>query len=185
MSKKIYNILIISSLLLLITACKTDPLENYFVQATESPDYFVVNIPASIVSFDEDKLDSKTLKDLHSIKKMNVLVYKNNFEPAKKQSEFEKAHKIINSKHYKTLTKINNKGYEVVFSYQGQPTGINELIFLGKDKDYNFVIGMLKGKDVNVNSIAKALKHIKAVDKSQTESIIEILKPNIESKDNK
>ena len=181
MSKKLFNILIISSLLLLMTACKTDPLEDYFVQATESPDYFVVNIPASIVSFDEDQLDPKTLKDVHSIKKMNLLVYKNNFDPTKKQSEFEKANKIINSKHYKTLSKINNKGYEVVFSYQGKPTGINELIFLGKDKNYNFVIGMLKGKDVNVNSVAKAIKHIKKVDKSQAESVIEILKPNRET----
>ena len=180
MSKKLYNILIISSLLLLITACKTDPLEDYFVQATESPDYFVVNIPASIISFDENKLDSETLKDVYSIKKMNVLVYKNNFKPAKKQAEFEKAYKIINSKHYKTLTKINNKGYEVVFSYQGKPTGIDEIVFLGKDKNYNFVIGMLKGKDVNVNSIAKALKHIKKADKSQVESVIKIFKTNQE-----
>ncbi len=178
MSKKIYNILIVSSLLLIMTACKTDPLEDYFVQATESPDYFVVNIPASIVSFDENKLDPETLKDVHSIKKMNVLVYKNNFKPSKKQSEFEKAHKIIDSKHYKTLTKINNKGYEVVFSYQGKPTGIDEIIFLGKDKNYNFVIGMLKADDINVNSIVKAAKHIKEIDKSQTESIIDILKLN-------
>ena len=181
MSKKIYNILIISALLMLVTSCKTDPLEDYFVKATESADYFVVNIPASIVTFDEEKLDPETLKDVHSIKKMNVLVYKNNYEPKKKQLEFEKAHKIIHSKHYKTLTKINNKGYEVLFSYQGEPTGIDEIIFLGKDKNYNFVIGMLKGKDVNVNSIVKAAQHIKAVDQSQAESVIEILKPDRKS----
>ncbi len=180
MLKKAYHILIISILLAFATACKTDPLEDYFVRATESPDYFVVNIPANIVKFDENKLDAKTLKDIHSIKKMNVLVYKNNFETNKKQAEFGKASKVIKSKHYKTLTKINNKGYEIVFSYQGEPSEIDEVIFLGKDKDYNFLIGMLKGDDVNVNSIIKALKHVKDVDESQARSLLDMIKPETE-----
>ncbi len=174
MSKKIINILILSILLIFASACKTDPLENYFVQATESPDFFVINIPASAVSFDESKLDPETLKDIHSIKKMNVLIYKNDFDRNKKQAEYKKAANIIKSKHYKTLTKINNKGYEVVFSYQGEPEKIDEVIFLGKDKDYNFLIGMLKGDNVNVNSIVKALKHIKKIDESQAKTIIDI-----------
>jgi len=178
MSKKIYNILIVSFLLL--TSCKTDPLEEYFVQATENSDFFVMNVPTSIVTFDKAQLDTETLKDVHSIKKMNVLVYKNNFDTAKKQSEFEKAHKIISSEHFKTLSKINNKGYEVFFSYQGKPNAIDEMVFLGKDKNYNFVIGMLKGDAVNVNSIVKALKHIKKADKSQVESVIKIFKTNQE-----
>ncbi len=176
MFKKISNILVLSLLLLFMSACKTDPMEDYFVQATESPDFFVINIPASIVSFDEIKLDPGTLKDIHSIKKMNVLVYKNNFDHNKKQAEFERAAKIIKSKHYKTLTKINNKGYEIVFSYQGEPDSIDEVVFLGKDKDYNFLIGMLKGNDVNINSIVKATKHIKKIDESQMESLINIIK---------
>ena len=174
MAKKVYNILILSLLLIFASACKTDPLEDYFVQATESPDFFVVNIPANVVTFDESKLDAETLKDIHSIKKMNVLVYKNDFEPAKKQAEFEKASKVIKSKDYKMLTKINNKGYEVVFSYQGEPEGIDEIIFLGKDKDYNFLIGMLKGDDVNVNSFFKAAEHIKKIDESQAKTVIDI-----------
>lgn len=176
MAKKAFNLLILGLLLIFVSACKTDPLEDYFVQATESPDFFVVNIPASVITFDESKLDPETIKDIQSVKKMNVLVYKNNFEPAKKQAEFEKASKVIKSKSYKTLTKINNKGYEIIFSYQGKPQGINEIIFLGKDKNYNFLIGMLKGDDVNVNSFFKAASHIKDIDEEQAKTVIDIFK---------
>ena len=171
-----YHFLTLILFLIFATACKTDPMENYFVQASESPDFFVINIPASIVEFDQNKLDPEALKQIKTIKKMNILVYKNDFEPAKKQKEFAKADKIIKSKAYKTLTKINNKGYEVVFTYQGNPQQIDEVVFLGKDQNYNFIIGMLKGKNVNVNSLVKAFKHIKDVDQSQTKSIIDMIK---------
>ncbi len=171
-----YYFLALSLFLIFATGCKRDPLENYFVQATESPDFFVVNIPASIVEFDKKKLDPETLKEIESIKKVNILIYKNNYEPDKKRKEFEKAHRIIQGKAYKTLTKINNKGYNISFAYQGDPERIDEVIFLGKDKDYNFLIGIVKGENVSMKSLSKALNHIKNVDQSQAKSIIETIK---------
>ena len=172
------KISLLSLFFIFATACKTDPLEDYFVKATESPDFFVVNIPANVVTFDEAKLDPETIKQIKSIKKMNILVYKNDFDLPKKEAEFAKADKIIKSKAYKTLTKIKNDGYEVVFSYQGAPEKIDEIIFLGKDKKSNFLIGMLKGNDVNINNMAKALKHIKNVDDSQAKSVFDMIKKN-------
>jgi len=174
--KLLKNILALSLFIIFATACKTDPLEDYFVKATDSSDFFVVNIPAGIVQFDEPKLDKKTLAQIKSIKKLNVLIFKNNYDLQKKIQEFEKADKIIKHKAYKTLTKIKNDGYEVVFSYQGEPEKIDEIVFLGKDKKYNFLIGMIKGKDVNVNNLAKALKHIKHIDESQAKDIMDMIK---------
>ncbi len=168
--------LALSLFLIFASACKSDPLEDYFVKATESPDFFVVNIPASIIEFDQEKLDDETKKQLASIKKLNILVYKNNYEPEKKAKEFQQADKIIRSSAYKTLTKIKNNGYNMVFSYQGEPDKIDEVIFLGKDKDYNFLIGLVKGKDINVNNLSKALKHVKKIDQSQAKSVIDMIK---------
>ena len=174
--KKLSPLAIFSLFLIFATACKTDPLENYFVKATENPDFFVVNIPASMVTLDESKLDSETIKQVKSIKKMNILVYKNDYDLQKKKAEFTKADNLIKSKAYKTLTKINNDRYQIVFGYQGAPEKMKQIIFLGKDKDYNFLIGMLKAKDVNVNNMAKAFEHIKHIDESQAKSIIDIIK---------
>jgi len=176
--KILAKISLFSLFLIFATACKTDPLENYFVKATESPDFFVVNIPASVVTFDEAKLDPETIKQIKSIRKMNILVYKNDYDLPTKNAEFAKADKIIKSKSYKTLTKIKNDGYEVVFSYQGAPEKIDEIIFLGKDKKSNFLIGMLKGNEVDINNLAKALKHIKNVDGSQAKSVFDMIKKN-------
>ena len=168
--------LALSLFLIFASACKRDSLEDYFVKATESSDFFVVNIPASIVEFDKEKLDPETRRQIESIKKMNILVYKNDYGQAKKEKEFKKARQIIQSKDYKTLTKIKNKGYDVSFAYRGYPDKIDEVIFWGKDQNYNFLIGMIKGDDVNVKNLSKALKHIKQVDRSQAESLIEMIK---------
>jgi len=173
-----YNFLALSLFLIFATACKSDPLEEYFVNASESPDFFVVNIPAGMVKFDTDKLDAETRRELESIKKMNILVYKNDFDRQKKSKEFDKAQKIIHRKTYKTLTKIKNKGYDISFAYQGVPDKIDEVIFLGKDQDYNFIIGLLKGKDVNIKNISKALNHIKNIDSSQVKTVIDMIKTN-------
>jgi len=168
--------LALSLFLIFATACKTDPLEDYFVKATESPDFFVVNIPASVIEFDKEKLDAETRRQVESIKKMNILVYKNDFDTGKKAKEFEKAKKAIGNKTFKTLTKIKNKDYAVFFAYQGKPEEIDEIILLGKDKDYNFIIGRIKADDVDIKTLSKALKHIKKVDQSQAETIIDMIK---------
>ncbi len=176
--KKNTYFLALSLFLIFATACKRDSLEDYFVKATESPDFFVVNIPASVVEFDKEKLDPETRRQIESIKKMNILVYKNDYDLTRKAKEFQKAKNIIQSKAYKTLTKIKNKGYDISFAYEGNPEQIDEVIFLGKDKDYNFLIGLIKGNKVNINNLSKAVKHIKQVDRSQAKSLIEMIKTN-------
>jgi len=175
--KTIKIFLALSLFIIFASACKSDPLEDYFVNATESADFFVVNIPANVVEFDTQKLDPETIRQINSIKKVNVLLYKNNFDTAVKKREFEKAQNAVKDKAYKSLTRINNKGYHFAFAYQGEPDKIDEVILLGKDSEYNFAIGLLKGKGINVNNFTKALKHIKKIDDNQAKSIIEMMIP--------
>jgi hypothetical protein len=171
-----YHFLGLAFLLLLFNGCKSDPVEDYFVEATESPDFFVVNIPANFITFDESKLDEDTKKQLKSIKKINILVYRNDYDIKKKKREFDKAAKLLNRKQYKTLLKINNEGYEVVFTYEGNPRQIDQLLFLGKDQNYNFILGRLKGQNLNIKNLSKALKHVKQVNKSQAQPLLDIIK---------
>ena len=176
--KSIYNFLALSLFVIFATACKSDPLEDYFVKASESADFFVVNIPASIVEFDTEKIDKKTLEEIKTIKKANILLYKNDYDTSVKKAEFNKAKNIITSKNFKVLTKIKNKDYYMSFAYQGEPDKIDEFIFLGNNKDNDFLIGLVKGKDININHLVDALKHIKKVDESQAKTILEMIKPD-------
>ncbi len=168
---------IISTLILMIglTSCHTNKLEDYFVKASEDPDFLVVNIPSNVIEFDEAKLDKQTLKQIHSIKKFNVLLYRNKIDLDKKKAEYKKLQNILKSD-YSDLVKVRRKGYNFDFSYQGKPESIDKLIFFGKDKDYNFMLGLLKADDVNPNNLYKAFRHIKSVDKSQAGSIFEMFK---------
>ena len=171
--KSIYKILMISLLTITISSCTKDRLEEYFVEATENADFLVMNIPANIVEFDTEKLDKKTLQQIKSIKKLKILIYKNNYEKRQKEKELQKLQQILNNKKYNVLTKIKNKDYQIVLSYEGKPEAINKLIFLGIDNDKNFLLGLIKGKKVNVKNISKSLKHIKSVNSSQTDDLIE------------
>jgi len=171
--KSIYKILMISLLTITISSCTKDGLEDYFVQATESADFLVMNIPANIVEFDTEKLDKKTLQQIKSIKKLKILIYKNNYEKRQKEKELQKLQQILNNKKYNVLTKIKNKDYQIVLSYEGKPEAINKLIFLGIDNENNFLLGLIKGKKVNVKNISKSLKHIKSINSSQTDDLIE------------
>ena len=174
--KSFKNLSLLFFFAIFLSACHTDPVENYFVKATESPDFFVLNIPANIITFDESELDAETLRQIHSIKKMNVLVYKNNKDIHQKKEKFEEAKLLLHGGHFKLLTKIKNEGYQVLLTYDGLPDKIEEIIFLGKDKQFNFLLGRIKGKDLNVNNILKALKHVQKVDRTQAESVLQIFK---------
>jgi len=173
--KAINKILILLTLTTLFS-CQKDNLENYWVQASESPDFLSVNLPANIVKFDVEKLDPQTRKDIKSIKKLNILLYKNDYPLEKKEKEFDKLQDILYGEPYKELLKIRNKGYKIDLIYEGDPEKIDQFIFLGKDKENNFMLGLLKAKGVNANSIYKALRHIKSVDNSEAEKAIEIFK---------
>ncbi len=167
---KIFSIL---SLFVLFSSCKTDTVEEYFVNATENGDFFVTSIPTSFVQFDKDSLDTETIQQIESIKKVNFLLYQNNLDQKVKEKEYQKAYKAIQSKQYKTLTKIKDKAYEGTFSYLGKSQKIDEIIFLGKDENDNFLIGIVKGEGISVKNIIKAMKHVKKIDESQAKSIFE------------
>ncbi len=157
-------------------SCQKNHLENYLVQATENPDFLSVNLPVNFVNFDEEKLDPQTRKDIKAIKKLNILLYKNDYPADKKEKEFKKLQNIIYGEPYKELIKIKNKGYKIDFIYEGNPEKIDKFIFLGKDKNNNFMLGLLKAKGVNANNIYKALQHIKSVNNSEAKKAIEIFK---------
>jgi len=169
---KIFSLL---SLFILFSSCKTDAVEEYFVKATENGDFFVTSIPTNIIQFDKDSLDAETMKELNSIKKVNILLYQNNLDLAKKQEEYQKAYNAVQQKHYKTLTTFKDKAYEGAFSYLGADNKIDEIIFLGKDDQSNFLIGIIKADGIRVNNVLKAMKHIKKFDKKQAKSIFGML----------
>jgi len=172
---KTLRIFSLLSLFIIFGSCKTDTVEEYFVNATENGDFFVTSIPSSIIQFDQDSLDAETIKELGSIKKINILLYQNSLDSAKKQEEYQKAHNAVQQQQYKTLTTFKDKAYEGTFSYLGSENKIDEILFIGKDNKSNFMIGILKGDGVHVNSMIKAMKHIKKFDKNQAKAIFGML----------
>ncbi len=160
--------------LLSLTSCQKDHLENYFVQASENPDFLVVNLPSNLVSFDKDKLSKQTKNDLKKLKKFNIILYKNDYPLEQKKKEYVKLEHILSD--YTTLIQVKNKGYKINFIYEGKPDDIEKLIFLGKDKNDNFMLGVLNTKGMDVQSIYEAVKHIKSIDNSGAKQVIDIIK---------
>jgi hypothetical protein len=164
----------IIALFIFLSSCQSDPLEKYFVDATENGDFFVTGIPTSFVQFDKDKLDAETLKQIASIKKVNILLYQNNEDIKKKISEYQKAKQAISQKHYKTLAKMNDAERQLSFSYLGKADKIDEIIFFGRDREYNFLISKIKGKNVELKNLIKAFKNIKNIDRDKAKPVLKM-----------
>ncbi len=147
-----------------LSSCKKDRLEDYFVKASENPDFFVMSLPANAVEIDKSQLDSETLKQIKSVKKINLLLYKKENGNKKGEKEFQKVQKILNHPKYKKLFVVNNEGRKLEFVYQGDPEAIDQITFLGRDAEGNFILGFVKAKKLTVNALYKALEHVKRID---------------------
>ncbi len=163
-----------------LSSCKKDPLEHYFVKAEQNPDFFVMNLPVNSFKMDKENLDKKTLAEVESIKKINLLLYKPSEKSPEKLREYKKVENILHSSAYKKLFTVTNEGRKIEFVYQGQPKSINKITFLGRDSSGNFVLGFIKAKQLSTDALIKALKKIKQQDNSHLSQFLkELNKTNI------
>ncbi len=147
-----------------LTSCKKDRLEDYFVKASENPDFFVMSLPASAIEIDKSKLDKETLSQIESVKKINLLLYKKEDAKNTENEEYKKVEEILNHPDYKKLLEIKNEGRQLEFLYQGEPQSIHKITFLGRDANGDFVLGLVKAKHLSIDALVKAMEHVKRVD---------------------
>ncbi len=143
-------------LFLFILSCNSKPsLQKYMVSKSEEPDFFALDIGASLLSNTTDSLSVEEKEALDSFKKLNLLAFK--------LTDQNKATYAIEKEKVKTILKENpqyeelfraGSGAEGITAYAiGETDHINEAIFFGNHNDQGFVIVRLLGKDMNLGNL--------------------------------
>ncbi|MGB1309453.1 MAG: DUF4252 domain-containing protein, partial [Oceanihabitans sp.] len=130
---------ILLALVMLVGCKQKESLQTYFVDNQETASFTTVDIPTSIVNFEDANLSEEELEAYQSVNKLNFLGFKlDSSNQAVYKSEMEKVSKILSHKKYIELSEFNLQGAKLQVKYIGENDVADEFIIFGASKDYGF-----------------------------------------------
>jgi hypothetical protein len=154
-------------------------LQRYFVDHQESGNFINVDLPGTILSLDETKLNEEQQEAYNSIKRLNFLGFKANESNMEiYNTEVAKVSAILKSKKYNDLIEFSDKGKRVVVKYIGDDDEADEVIVFGSSKDMGFGIVRVLGNDMKPEQMVTLVDAMKTskMDGSQFEGIANFFK---------
>jgi len=167
--EKVYLLISVVFLTTVIISCNSKPsLQEYYVEKQNSSEFISLDLPASIVSLNEDSSD-EVKETMETIKKLNILAYKlNDLNKDEYLIEYKKVKNILNNDKYKELIRMNHEGAHVIIKYLGTDEAIDEIIVLASDKKKGFALARVLGDKMNPENMMKLAKNFDDIDKDNT-----------------
>ncbi len=178
MKQSIIKLLIGSFLITAFISCNQGPtLQSYIVDNQETNNFTTIDLPTSVVSFDESKLTDDQKQAYKSVKRLNFLGYTmKDGNEAEYKEELQKVKSILKDKKYKELMRMgNNEDGKVLIKYLGSETKIDELIVFGNANDQGFGILRVLGKNMQPDNMVKLVDAMQNadIDEDQLKGITE------------
>ncbi len=153
----------------IVVSCNSNKsLQSYFVEKQESNNFIALDLPASLISLNED-VSEETKETISSIKKLNILAFKlNDLNKNEYRSEFKEVKEILKNDNYNELVRMNHKNANIVLKYQGSDEAINEFVLLISDKTKGFALARITGNKMNPRKIMKLVQNLDEFDKDQS-----------------
>lgn len=169
---------------LLITAfigCNQGPtLQSYYVDNQETSNFTSIELPTSVVSFDESKLTEDQKEAYNSVKRLSFLGYKlEDGNEAEFKAELTKIKTILKDDKYHELMRMgNNEDGKIMIKYLGSETKIDELIVFGNSNDQGFGIVRVLGKNMQPDKMMTLMNAMQNADfnENQLKGITEFFK---------
>jgi len=178
MKQSIIKLLIGSFLITAFISCNQGPtLQSYIVDNQETNNFTTIDLPTSVVSFDESKLTDDQKQAYKSVKRLNFLGYRmKDGNEVEYKAELQKVKSILKDKKYKELMRMgNNEDGKVLIKYLGSETKIDELIVFGNANDQGFGILRVLGKNMQPDNMVKLVDAMQNadIDEDQLKGITE------------
>lgn len=153
-------ILILVLLSLGLVSCNNETtLQEYYVENQNSNEFIAFDIPASLLTGDNSKLNAEQKATIQTIKKVNLLGFPKKMEnQAVYEEEKQKLAEILKSGKYKQLMRYGGGDKRAELYYMGEEDAIDELIVFGSDEEKGFGIARVTGDDMNPESLIRLLK---------------------------
>ena len=181
MKQSIMKLIIGCFLIATVISCNQGPsLQSYFVDNQETNNFTTIDLPTSVVSFDESKLTEGQKQAYKSVKRLNFLGYRmKEGNEAEYKIELQKVNAILKDKKYKELMRMgNNEDGKVLIKYLGTETKIDELIVFGNANDQGFGILRVLGKNMQPGNMVKLVDAMQNadIDEDQLKGITDFFK---------
>lgn len=181
MKRTITKTLIECLLVIAFISCNQEPtLQSYYVDNQETNNFTTIDLPVSVVSFDESKLTDLQKDAYKSVKRLNFLGYKlKEGNETEFKAELAKVKTILKDKKYNELIRLgNNEDGKVVVKYLGSETEIDELIVFGNANDQGFGIVRVLGKNMQPDKMITLVdaQQNADIDEDQLKGIAEFFK---------
>jgi cephalosporin hydroxylase len=146
---------IILLLTFVFVSCSNKPtLQKYFVENSESSEFFAIDIAPSILKTDALTLTSEETAALDAFKKMNILAFKkDSINDNKYKSEMSKVKTILKDEQYESLIKYGSNTNGAAIYFAGETDKIDEFVLVANQTETGFVIVRILGDDMDVNHV--------------------------------
>ena len=167
------------ALIMLASCSNKESLQTYFVDNQETASFTTLDIPTSIVSFEEASLSDGEKQAFKSVNKLNFLGFKldsNNLDNY--HAEMNKVKNILSDKKYIDLGEFSMQGSKMVVKYIGDDDIADEFIIFGNSKDVGFGVLRVLGNDMSPAKLYMLAQSINkgSVDESQLKGLTDFFK---------
>ena len=162
-------------------SCNQGPtLQSYYVDNQETSNFTSIDLPTSVVSFDESQLTNDQKEAYNSVKRLSFLGYKlEEGNEVEFKAELAKVKTILKNGKYKELMRVgNNKDGKLIIKYLGSETKIDELIVFGNSNNQGFGIVRVLGKNMQPDKMMSLVEAMNKadIDENQLKGITEFFK---------
>lgn len=159
------NLLLIA-ITIIVASCTSEPsLQSYFVEKSESPDFLVTDIPASILKIKTDALSSEQAEVLNSLDKLNVLIFKSDEEKSELYArEKETVQTILKNPKYEELMRMGSGASGATVYMKGNENTVDEFVVFGHQKNTGFTLVRVLGNKMKPEQLGDFLGALKNAD---------------------
>lgn len=147
-----YFIVLISCML--YSCSDNATLQKYFVENSESPEFFTIDIAPSILKTDALTLISEENAALEAFKKINILAFqKDSINDGKYKSEMTKVNAILKDEQYESLIKYGSNTNGAALYFVGETDKIDEFVVVANQEEAGFVVVRILGDKMDINHV--------------------------------
>uniref|UniRef100_UPI0040493095 DUF4252 domain-containing protein n=1 Tax=Flavobacterium sp. TaxID=239 RepID=UPI0040493095 len=160
--KKTYIIPAIILLLTFVSCQNKMTLQKYFVEKSESLDFISFDISAGILNIATENLKPDEKKAVESIKKLNILAFKQKEgKETLYETELKTVNEILQDDEYVELMQAYKGSDGGSVYYIGEDDAIDEFILFGNMKENGFIIVRVLGNDMSPEMVMPLISAMK------------------------
>lgn len=134
-------------------------LQEYYVENQNNRQFLALDIPSSLLTGSNSRLNPEQKATLETIKKVNLMAFPLNEETkASFEEEKERLTAILQDDKYHTLMKYGGGSRKAELYYTGEEDAIDEFIVFGSDDEKGFGVARVLGEDMEPEALIKLLK---------------------------